>query len=119
MNTILRLEELAMFGLSLFGFTLLDISWWWYAGCILLPDVGMVGYLHNSRTGAYAYNLFHHKGIALLIYSAGIYFHNDPLLFAGIILFSHASMDRMLGFGLKYEKGFRYTHLGELPGQSR
>lgn len=48
-----------------------------------------------------------------------MYLHSEPLLFAGIILFSHASMDRMLGFGLKYEKGFRYTHLGDLLGQSR
>lgn len=43
MNSILRLEELAMFGLFLFGFTLLEMSWWWYAGFILLPDAGMVG----------------------------------------------------------------------------
>jgi len=32
----------------------------------------------------------------------------------GIILFSHASMDRIMGYGLKYDKGFKYTHLGEI-----
>lgn len=32
----------------------------------------------------------------------------------GIILFSHSSLDRALGYGIKYEIGFKYTHLGEL-----
>jgi hypothetical protein len=31
---------------------------------------------------------------------------------AGIVLFGHASMDRMLGYGLKTSEGFKYTHLG-------
>lgn len=28
--------------------------------------------------------------------------------------FPHAAMDRIFGYGLKYEKGFKYTHLGEI-----
>jgi hypothetical protein len=33
---------------------------------------------------------------------------------AGVVLFAHIAMDRALGYGLKYEKGFRYTHLGKI-----
>jgi hypothetical protein len=29
-------------------------------------------------------------------------------------MFSHAAFDRMLGYGLKYEQGFRHTHLGTI-----
>jgi len=27
-------------------------------------------------------------------------------------MFGHSSMDRMFGYGLKTEEGFKYTHLG-------
>ena len=32
----------------------------------------------------------------------------------GIILFSHSAMDRAMGYGLKFDKGFKFTHLGEI-----
>lgn len=114
MNNLLKLEEAAMFIAGIFLFTFLDLSWWWFAGCILLPDIGMIGYVHNGRTGAITYNLFHHRAIALIIGGAGYLLHNQWLLFAGLILFTHIAMDRMLGYGLKYEKGFKFTHLGEI-----
>lgn len=47
------------------------------------------------------YYLFHHKGIAILTYLAGSIFHHPVLEPAGVILFGHSSMDRMLGYGLK------------------
>lgn len=114
MKNLLKTEELLMFIACLFAFSLLNLNWWWFAGCILLPDTGMIGYIHNNKTGAWMYNLFHHKGIAAVIAASGYFLENDWIIFAGLILFAHASMDRMLGYGLKYEKGFRFTHLGEI-----
>ncbi|TAG51385.1 MAG: DUF4260 family protein, partial [Runella slithyformis] len=32
----------------------------------------------------------------------------------GIILFAHSAMDRIAGYGLKYEDAFKHTHLGWL-----
>lgn len=103
-----------MFGIGVFAFSLLNMSWWWFAGFILLPDIGMVGYLHSNKTGAWTYNIFHHKGIAILVGFSGYLLANNWMLFIGIILFTHASLDRMLGYGLKYEQGFKFTHLGEV-----
>ena len=111
MNALLKAEEAAMFAAGLFAFSLLEMSWWWFAAFILLPDIGMIGYFHNPRTGAWSYNLFHHKGIALSIILTGYLIHNNWVLFIGIILFTHASMDRIFGYGLKHEKGFKFTHL--------
>jgi hypothetical protein len=37
---------------------------------------------------------------------------NEWLQISGIILFGHSSMDRSLGYGLKLNEGFKYTHLG-------
>ena len=114
MKSILKLEELAMFGLGIFMFSLLNYSWWWFLVLILLPDIGMLGYIVNSKMGAFCYNMFHHKGLAILIYFLGIYFEIDLLKLIGIILFAHASMDRIFGYGLKFNDAFSNTHLGRI-----
>ncbi|MGI9550678.1 MAG: DUF4260 domain-containing protein, partial [Aurantibacter sp.] len=78
------------------------------------PDISMLGYILGNKVGAFTYNLFHHKGLAITIYLLGIYLSLPLLQLVGILLFSHASMDRIFGYGLKYDKGFKYTHLGEI-----
>lgn len=110
----LKIEELGMLVLGVFLFNLLEFQWWVFAVLFFLPDLGMVGYLLGNRTGAFAYNLFHHKGIAIGIYLLGVYLMSGWIQLIGIILFSHSSFDRMLGYGLKYNSGFKFTHLGEI-----
>jgi MFS family permease len=114
MKTILKLEELTLFLLGIFLFAQLPFAWWWFLVLILAPDIGMVGYLFGNKAGAISYNIFHHRGIAVAIYLLGIYLNSDIAQLIGVILFSHAAMDRIFGYGLKYEKGFKFTHLGEL-----
>lgn len=103
-----------MLGLSIYLFSLLSYPWWLFLVLFLTPDIGMIGYVIHNKAGAFCYNLFHHKGLAILIYGLGVYVSNELLQFSGIILFGHASFDRILGYGLKYEKGFKFTHLGEI-----
>ncbi|MFT5893001.1 MAG: hypothetical protein ACI9Y7_003120 [Dokdonia sp.] len=114
MKTTLKLEELAQFGLGIYLFSLLPFTWWWFLVLLLTPDIGMIGYAFGKKVGAFSYNLFHHKGIAIGLYLLGVYFQNDILMLIGSILFAHAAFDRILGYGLKYEKGFKFTHLGDL-----
>ncbi|NVK04954.1 MAG: DUF4260 domain-containing protein [Flavobacteriia bacterium] len=112
MNFQIKLEELAQF---IFAYLLtlhLEHSWWLFWAVILLPDIGMIGYAINTRIGAITYNLFHHKGIALIVAAIGFYTLNDWVLFSGIILFGHSAMDRFMGYGLKYPDSFQHTHLG-------
>jgi hypothetical protein len=118
MKYALRLEELGMFLLAIFLFSLLQYSWWLFLVLILLPDLSMLGYLINPEQGAVLYNLFHHKGIALVFYLIGIYLISAPLQLFGIILFAHSSLDRALGYGLKYSDSFRHTHLGMIGKKS-
>ncbi|MEO8516199.1 MAG: DUF4260 domain-containing protein [Flavobacterium sp.] len=118
MKTVIKLEELGMFMLSIYLFNFLDYQWWWFWILILVPDISIVGYAFNDRIGAYAYNVFHHKGIAILLYLIGVYFSSGVIQLTGIILFAHASMDRIFGYGLKHRKGFKFTHLGEI-GKSK
>ena len=114
MKTTLKLEEFAQFGLGIYLFSLLPFAWWWFLVLILAPDIGMIGYAFGNKAGALLYNLFHHKGLDIFVYLIGIYLQNDILMLIGVILFAHAAFDRILGYGLKYEKGFTFTHLGDL-----
>ena len=114
MKRIIQLEELAMFLLSTYLFTQLHFAWWWYLVLILTPDIGMIGYASGNKAGAITYNVFHHKAVALAVYVFGLYQQNETIQLAGLILFGHSSMDRMMGYGLKTYEGFKFTHLGKL-----
>lgn len=116
MQTILKLEEVAMTAIGIYLLTIynLHLSLWIWAILFFSPDIGMLGYLVNTKVGAAMYNLFHHKGIAIVLAAAGYYFHYDVMITIGILLFAHSSFDRMLGYGLKYQDSFKNTHLGSL-----
>ncbi|MBS1597786.1 MAG: DUF4260 domain-containing protein [Bacteroidetes bacterium] len=117
MKNIIRLEELGMFVLGIYLFSQLNFSWWWFPALLLAPDVSAVGYLAGNKTGAICYNFFHHKGVAIVVYLAGVYFRSEALQLAGVILFAHSSMDRLFGYGLKYFEGFKSTHLGSIGNE--
>jgi len=114
MKKLIQLEELAMLLLSIYLFSKLSFAWWWYLVLILAPDLSMLGYLFGNKAGAIAYNLVHHKAVAIAVYITGVTMQNEVLQFTGLILFGHSSMDRMFGYGLKTYNGFKFTHLGEI-----
>ncbi|MFC0776136.1 DUF4260 domain-containing protein [Terrimonas alba] len=114
MKKILQLEELAQMALGIIVLDLLPVefSWWAWLLLFLSPDISFAAYFVNTRVGAFAYNIFHHKGIALTIAIAGFLLKQDIMLLAGALLFAHSSFDRLLGYGLKYKDDFKHTHLG-------
>jgi len=114
MKTLLTLEYVALFGLSIFLFWLLPFAWWWYPVLILVPDVGMIGYLVSPQMGAMTYNLTHWLALGILCYVIGYFVSVPALEMAGIIIIGHSALDRALGFGLKYPDAFKHTHLGML-----
>ena len=101
-----------MLSFAMYLFNGLGMSWWWFTAFLFVPDLSMIGYLANPKVGALLYNFIHHKALAIIVYLAGIYFKNTSLQFTGIILFAHSSMDRVMGYGLKYQDSFNNTHLG-------
>jgi len=114
MKNIIKLEELGMLALAVYGLYFFGQPWWMYILLLFGPDVSMLGYLGGNKIGALAYNIFHHKGIAVVIFLLGSWFSNQALVIAGIVLFGHSSLDRMLGYGLKLPEGFGFTHLGKI-----
>jgi len=117
MNNLLKLEELGQFLLSLILFNQLDFQWWVFPACLLLPDLSMVGYLANPRIGAFLYNFFHHKLLAVTVLAIGFWVGSSLFSLAGVILFGHSAMDRIFGYGLKFSDHFKHTHLGWIGKQ--
>ena len=118
MKNLLKLEELFMFGITIFLFSRMDFAWWWYPVLLFTPDLSMLGYRGGTQAGAFTYNLVHHKAIGVSIYIIGTLSANPAVQLAGLILFGHSSMDRILGYGLKYPDSFQKTHLG-IIGQTQ
>jgi hypothetical protein len=112
MQLLLKLEELAEFLLGVIIFNHLNFAWWYFPLLLLTPDIGMLGYLLNPKIGAWTYNIFHHKAVAIMILLFGFFENNQGVMLAGTILFSHAAFDRIMGYGLKYDDNFKHTHLG-------
>jgi hypothetical protein len=117
MKNLLKLEEVAMFLLSISLLANLHYAWYWWLIWMLAPDLSMIGYLGGNRVGAVCYNIVHHKGVAIAVYLTGLYTSSQALEFAGLILFGHSCMDRGMGYGLKYFSGFQDTHLGKIGRQ--
>src|SRR6188474_923322 len=119
MKNLIKLEELGIFALSIYLLFQMDmgISWWLYMLLFFAPDIGMVGYLVNTKVGAVTYNFLHHKALASLLLILGFWQSNDTLLMVSLILFTHSSFDRVLGFGLKYPDNFKHTSLGYMTNK--
>jgi hypothetical protein len=121
MKILIKTEEATMTLAALFLLSYHSLAlpvWLW---CILFfaPDISMLGYLINTRYGAWLYNFFHHKALALAIVTIGYSIANETLIAGGLLLFAHACFDRIWGYGLKYETGFKDTHLGSLAKQPK
>ncbi|MBB6236570.1 hypothetical protein HDC90_001182 [Pedobacter sp. AK013] len=112
MKKIIAIEEMGMFLLAVFAFSKLSFHWWVFPALLLVPDLSMLGYLAGPKVGAWFYNVFHHKTIAIVIFLMGFYYQLPILQLSGIVLFAHSCMDRALGYGLKYSDAFNHTHLG-------
>lgn len=110
----IRFEEIAITGAAIYFLTRhsLGLSFWVWIPLFLLPDFSMLGYLLNTRVGAFTYNLAHHRGLALLLTAVGFYLHQEIIISLGMLLFAHSSFDRMFGYGLKYNDSFNHTSLG-------
>lgn len=116
MKRLLQLEDAAQLAIALTLLYLLplDLSWWAWILLFFAPDVSMVGYAVNHRVGAVLYNIAHHKGIAAVLFIGGLLSGNVILQASGLLLWAHASFDRVLGYGLKYSDHFTHTHLGKI-----
>lgn len=111
---LIRLEGLAVVTVSLYFYGKQDISWLYFFILLFAPDLSLLGYLLNKKAGMVSYNLLHTYIFPLIGIVIAIFITNSYLLAFGLIWCAHIGMDRLLGFGLKYSKSFRETHIQKL-----
>jgi hypothetical protein len=108
---LLRVEEAGLLTAAVLLYAHLHFSWLLFGVLFLAPDLFMLGYLANPRTGAALYNLGHFLLVPLALFAAGYSTHRPLLLAIAIIWGAHIAFDRLLEYGLKYPAHFKDTHL--------
>jgi hypothetical protein len=108
---LLRIEGAALFVLGLILYWKIGGNWLAFFLLLLVPDVGMLGYLANPQIGAATYNLVHIMVLPSILGAIGVLTGNAVVLSLALIWFSHINMDRTVGYGLKLPDAFKHTHL--------
>ncbi len=111
---VLRLEGLCVLIAASVAYSKFGLGWGTFALFFLTPDVSFLGYLAGPKVGAVSYNLAHSYIAAVACLVGGFVLPAPTALCAGIIWCAHIGFDRALGYGLKYSKGFGFTHLGRI-----
>ncbi len=111
-KSVLRIEGVAVLLLCLYLYQIFGFSWLLFAMLFFCPVLAFFAYLINSKTGAIAYNIAHSYISPILMCFAYFISDIEVLKLVGVVWLAHIGFDRMLGYGLKYSKGFSYTHLG-------
>jgi len=86
---------------------------WVLIACLfLVPDLSLLTYLRGpSVAGSVVYNLMHNYALACFLGILFVVLHSALPGEVNLIWIAHISMDRMLGFGLKYPTSFKFTHI--------
>lgn len=108
----LRAEGAAVLTAALVAYGAMGTSWLVFALLILVPDIFMAGYLRGPRLGALIYNFGHTYATPILLVGLSIWFDQRQVLPYLTIWIAHIGMDRLFGYGLKRDTGFKSTHLG-------
>lgn len=111
---LLRLEGLGVLVASIAAYAHLGGNGWLFLALLLVPDVGMLGYLGGPRVGAWIYNLFHVYLLPGGLLAVSLAVGWEPGVLLALIWLAHIGMDRTIGYGLKYTTHFKDTHLNRV-----
>jgi len=114
-RVFLRVEGLAALTIALWGYFTLDGSIWLLIVLALAPDLSMIGYLAGPKVGSLSYNIVHTYTLPLVLGGFGFYADIRIALLVALIWAGHIGADRLVGYGLKFESGFKQTHLSSQP----
>jgi hypothetical protein len=111
----LRAEGLAVFAVALGAYLALGGPLWLLVVLALAPDLSMLGYLAGPRVGSLTYNVVHTYVLPLALGAAGLWAGNRLYLLVALVWIGHIGADRAVSYGLKFESGFKDTHLSTQP----
>ena len=111
---LLRLEGAALLVIAVALYARTGTSWWLFAVLVLAPDLSFAGYLAGPKVGAAAYNALHTTIGPVALALVGVLAPSPLAVAIALIWLAHVGADRLLGYGLKYDAGFGFTHLGRI-----
>lgn len=114
-QTFLRVEGLVVLAISLGSYLALDGPLWLLLLVAVAPDISMLGYLAGPRIGSLTYNVVHAYVLPLTVGSYAVWAEGHVALLVSLIWAGHIGADRLFGYGLKFESGFKETHLSTQP----
>ncbi|GAB3799715.1 DUF4260 domain-containing protein [Virgibacillus kimchii] len=115
---LIHLEGLAVLLLSVYFYFLVDYGWLFFILLLFAPDLSVLGYFADKKTGAVIYNIFHTYIVPVMCIVIALLFSIQLLLAIGLVWTAHIGMDRTVGFGLKYHTDFKDTHLQRISSPS-
>ena len=59
MRSVIKLENTFIFIITIAVYVKLEFSIWLFLLLLLVPDIFMLGYVINRKTGSYVYNIGH------------------------------------------------------------
>jgi hypothetical protein len=113
-RVLLRLEGLTLFAGMVLLYWIWGGSWWVFAILFLAPDLSFIAYLSDPKSGAIVYNAAHSYMAPVALLTTGFAAGEPLVLSIAMIWLAHIGIDRALGYGLKYQAGFGFTHLGRI-----
>lgn len=116
---LLRIEGAGILAIAAHMYWRLGETWWLFAILFFAPDLSFLAYLAGARVGAVVYNLVHTIAGPILLALAALFVPYEPAMAVALIWLAHCGFDRALGFGLKYQAGFGFTHLGQIGRAAR
>ena len=117
---LLQAEALSLLIAACAAFNLLFPHQWMLFACLfLVPDLSLLLFLREpGAVASVVYNIMHNYVLPSLLGMLAAPLHSALLGELSLIWVAHISLDRMLGYGLKYPASFRFTHIqsADQPG---
>ena len=110
-NQLVRIENGFAFAIAFYIYVYLDFPIWMFFVFLLAPDITAIGYIFNKKVGSFIYNFGHNLILPLLLAASFLKFPKDYLMIISLIWLAHIFLDRLLGYGLKYQDSFNKTHI--------
>jgi hypothetical protein len=110
-NLLLRGEGALVLAAATYAYAQTGSSWWMFAILFFAPDIFMLGFLGGNKLGAIVYNVGHTYLVPAALLAAGWVFTSPLAMAIALIWIGHIGFDRIMGYGLKYALGFKFTHL--------
>lgn len=115
----LKLEAIALATLMVALTHVSSAPLWVLPVTFLIFDIGMVGYIKDTKLGAMTYNFTHDLTLPTLLVAFGVFFNAEAVAVTGYCWTFHIAVDRALGFGLKHSHSFHATHLGSIKNKTK